>query len=368
MSDLQALLGNVLLHPHDDGPRLVYADALQEAGDVRGELISLECQLARILEDERGPQELELAAREQQLLNEHAKRWLGDWPFELLPQFSRGFPEHQHALTRDFVRLLPTLDAPLLRSFTLLDQDPGQWPQQFAAFMRLREVETLEHLTLPITFRALDAELLSNGAARALRSLCFKGGSLDDGGARLLALGLPQLRKLVFEFDAGVRDNGFKAFSRFPLTTFINRRNAMSPLTVQWPTLQRLTVDRVELGRAGAALPAMLPALTHLELYDTGLGRRGAFDLFARGHPTVRRLGLRLERVDAAVFELLGRWPALEALELSSCELDLAAVHALAASPIAHRLKCLWLRDNPLERADLTEALKAFPSLQVAGL
>lgn len=42
------LLQAVLDAPDDDGPRMVVADALQAAGDPRGEFIAIQCALAGI--------------------------------------------------------------------------------------------------------------------------------------------------------------------------------------------------------------------------------------------------------------------------------------------------------------------------------
>ena len=65
------LLAEVLAHPDDDAPRLVYADHLTEQGDPRGELITVQCALARTPPDERA----ELAAREAELLRKHGRAW-----------------------------------------------------------------------------------------------------------------------------------------------------------------------------------------------------------------------------------------------------------------------------------------------------
>lgn len=45
--DLVALVEAILAAPEDDAPRLVWADALLEAGDVRGEHVILQCERAR---------------------------------------------------------------------------------------------------------------------------------------------------------------------------------------------------------------------------------------------------------------------------------------------------------------------------------
>ena len=78
-----ALLAAIYAAPADDGPRLVYADALMERGDPRGEVIALQC----------GNRD---HARADKLLARHRAKWLGP----LAPAidatralaFERGFP------------------------------------------------------------------------------------------------------------------------------------------------------------------------------------------------------------------------------------------------------------------------------------
>ena len=64
-----ALLAAVYEDPDDDGARLVYADALLEVGDARGELIVLQCDRA-----EKGSPP---TAREQELLRMNGRAWTG---------------------------------------------------------------------------------------------------------------------------------------------------------------------------------------------------------------------------------------------------------------------------------------------------
>src|ERR1043165_6117004 len=84
------LLALVYAAPDDDGPRLVYADALLERGDPRGELIAL--QIARA----RGPISDEARAREAELLADDAR--CAGWAQPLSAvgscRFERGFPSH----------------------------------------------------------------------------------------------------------------------------------------------------------------------------------------------------------------------------------------------------------------------------------
>jgi uncharacterized protein (TIGR02996 family) len=62
------LLAAIAAAPDDDAPRMVYADALIERGDPRGEFVALSCKPARTAADDK------LIAR---ALREHGKAWLG---------------------------------------------------------------------------------------------------------------------------------------------------------------------------------------------------------------------------------------------------------------------------------------------------
>jgi uncharacterized protein (TIGR02996 family) len=83
----------ILSAPDDDTPRLTYADWLEEHGrPERAAFIRVECQLARLPDDD--PRRPDLEARERQLLAEHGEEWAGplrglvdDWTFR------RGFVE-----------------------------------------------------------------------------------------------------------------------------------------------------------------------------------------------------------------------------------------------------------------------------------
>lgn len=300
---MQALWDRVYAEPDDDDARRVLADALIERGDPRGELIAIQLQLARVPEDERGPNEQRLAEQERALLDAHGDEWTAGWPFEFRPWFIRGFPARQHA------RIQQVLDygaravaiAPTLRELVLTDEDPRRW-----SISRLIEpswVRRLRHLTLPVTFRPTDALVVSQ---LKLRSLTFAGGSLGD--AAVASLARMPLEHLAFEFDVGVRDLG--ELAELPLKTFITRGNPVRqpPASAE---LERLTVDRVEL----TVVPTRWPKLKRLELFETKLGRKRLRDLLDGGHPNVRRLGIRGERLDPAELELRLRWPALEVLE-----------------------------------------------------
>jgi len=70
------LFGDILDQPHNDEPRLRYADWLEERNDPLGEFIRVQCRLARPKANH--VDFFELANRERELLADHENKWIGD--------------------------------------------------------------------------------------------------------------------------------------------------------------------------------------------------------------------------------------------------------------------------------------------------
>jgi uncharacterized protein (TIGR02996 family) len=89
----EALLGAVIERPDDDGPRLVYADWLEEHDEpARAEFIRVQCSLARL--PAKDPRQPALQHREQELLGQYGWVWaeafapvVSEWAYR------RGFIE-----------------------------------------------------------------------------------------------------------------------------------------------------------------------------------------------------------------------------------------------------------------------------------
>src|SRR4051794_4580817 len=92
MNHDEAFLADIIEHPDDDVPRLVYADWLDEHDQAeRAELIRVQVELAGAPEAGRAE---ELRQREAALLADHAQEWLGPLRrFVERPQYRRGFVE-----------------------------------------------------------------------------------------------------------------------------------------------------------------------------------------------------------------------------------------------------------------------------------
>src|SRR5581483_5981629 len=105
MSDRGAFLRAIRDRPHDDAPRLVYADWLDEHGDPeRAEFIRTQCELARGVADP--ARAAALAKREEFLLKKHRAAWEKEIPAWARRQvgFARGMVNHVQSTVRDFLK------------------------------------------------------------------------------------------------------------------------------------------------------------------------------------------------------------------------------------------------------------------------
>lgn len=100
MHATEHFLAEIREHRYDDGPRLIYADWLDECYDVMGEFIRLQCagrQLATRADRQRA------ARRADELSERYRRQWIGrHFRDEYQLRFQRGFPEHAIVSDRCF--------------------------------------------------------------------------------------------------------------------------------------------------------------------------------------------------------------------------------------------------------------------------
>jgi uncharacterized protein (TIGR02996 family) len=361
--DLAAILAN----PDDDGPRLVYADWLLQREDPRGELITVQCELAR-RDDDDTTEHRRLKRRESLLLSEHASAWLG--PLAAAADkwtFRRGFLDHLALRERPRPEDLDAW-APLLTSLDLgwTRNDAGACAA-LLSLPRVRRLTTMHHsaevarflaaqpavaarlreLTLHGLGTAAVANLVELSALASLEALDVGYGSLGDDGIRaiaaspmtLRALGLYQSRITALGVEvlaaaprlAGLRalDLGDNAIGAAGIAALVAAPAARCLVTLG---LVRTKLDRA----AAAAIGAAFPQLAALDLLGNSLRADGAEALLGTGG--------------------LG---ALRELVLQQCRLGDAGVAHLAASPIATHLEVLSLRSNLLTDAAARALAKA---------
>jgi uncharacterized protein (TIGR02996 family) len=99
VTDDEAFLAAIRADPDDDTARLVYADWLDERGDVRGEWLRVQCELARMPQSD--PRHAPLLAREGALREQVDDDWLrlvGHPRIENCVEFDFRCPKTWHAL------------------------------------------------------------------------------------------------------------------------------------------------------------------------------------------------------------------------------------------------------------------------------
>jgi uncharacterized protein (TIGR02996 family) len=294
----------VRANPHDDAPRLVFADWLEEAGDRQAELIRVQVELARL-----PPLDLragELQRVETQLLDECAEQWLA--PLRALGAsgvsrrcFQRGLIERVRMTGADFLQHGEELCR--------------QAPALFA--LELREVAGV----MP--------QLVRRELPQQVTLLDLGSCKLEQRELELLA-GAPW-RQQIAELSL--------AFNQ------INDPAAARLAQSDWPKLSRLNLSVNRLGPAGvAALTARLLA------------------------PRLTQLSLAVNKIGDAGLEQLAQSPwakTLAELDLGTTDITAAGVVRLTMSPLLQSLRWLSLRGNKLGSiSDRTlAALAAAPHL-----
>jgi uncharacterized protein (TIGR02996 family) len=103
-----ALMKEILAAPDDDTPRLVFADVLTQEGDPQGELIVVQCALAKLAPSD--PKRAELVKRERALLRKPelvAQDEALRQEFPIVPRWRRGFIS-EIGISADWLKKLGT--------------------------------------------------------------------------------------------------------------------------------------------------------------------------------------------------------------------------------------------------------------------
>jgi hypothetical protein len=246
----------------------VYADALVEAGDPRGEYIQLE------LSSEGGA-----AQRAVRLLRVNEKAWLASFRDSLVSwTWRRGFLAEIEALSRP---LVGTVDAILgahpVEKITLRELDRPSLAALVPAFRRLRAL-------------ALDAGLLAKDVALiepldGLGELDLSGILLGDAGVRRLPP-VPRLKAL----NCAIGDGGATALAEMPDLVDADLRvnpirDAGARALARSRSLRRLELASTYIGDAGAAALLENSRLEWLTLRNNTLGPSIVTALRARFGP-----------------------------------------------------------------------------------
>jgi uncharacterized protein (TIGR02996 family) len=274
-----AFLQAISEDPDNDSLRLIYADWLEELGQIaRADFIRVQCQLAGLPEGD--PRRQELEAREQTLLKEHGREWAGPLMDRVKGcQFRRGFVDtvkgdrdallaHAGELFRAqplrcVCFLPPRLPYHPARHFSAPPGGP-LYQRLAAACPRLVRISVADFYGNCLGDRGVKALADSPVPFR----LCWLGlgfTEVGDVGARALAesSSFPHLRTLKLNQNRELGPRAVEALSRSPFLT----------------GLRALDLSYSPIGDAGIEAIAQSPnllRLTNLNLAFSGLGSRGA--------------------------------------------------------------------------------------------
>lgn len=385
---MKQLWAAVLASPAEDAPRLVYADALTERDDPRGEFIVLQCKLAA---GRLGPADAKRArARETELLDAHRQEWFG--PFEKWLRERDSYALGHVEVRRGFVarcRLMITGPSDLATMFEkapLIDElelrgDATPTTPRLAQLKRLEAegecaasmagagalLDGLEVLSLVFASFAQPKVALELEALALLETLKVERISTTKVSLPkqlevlhwtgelqhllpVLSRGLPSLRSLSLP---GVEiDQDFRKL----LQSFA-------------PQLEVLAIDGARFGKGQleALLRTPWPRLKTLDLSNIGLGVDGAKLVAAMKAPKLEALDLTWTRVkDEGAVAVLSS-PLLSSLR----EISLRAnkLTAAAVAPVLkrkHQLRLLNLKKNDLGAGELKKLEKALPETRLS--
>jgi uncharacterized protein (TIGR02996 family) len=403
----QAFLDSIIAAPDDDAPRLVYADWLSSEGDPRGELITLQCQLARLdADDER---RIPLERREQRVLLEHGHAWLGrkrsgkltrglrsslsGSPLQISvegPELFARAPISDltvHGLKPEEVATIAQLPfVPRVIELSIVNGTLGddglrrlldgpQWrgvrrlrlhncdlgPGAVAALLAWPGARQLDALQVGARLGGAAVALLGRAPQLAqLQALTLHGALLDSRADFLARPALPEVAALDLSNNA-LGDDGVAQIVRLPALHRCRRL--------------MLGHNDLELGAATALAPAGLAAVEVLDLSMSNLGPQG-FATVSDGFPALTSLGLfrastgdvgvgilaqsplrKLAHLNLSVCGITrtgvraigdGPWRALESLDLSGADLGEAGARALVEAPALRSLRSLSLRNANL--------------------
>lgn len=342
-----AFLPLILARDHDDGPRLIYADYLDES-DVsadrgRADLIRIQCTLAGLPEHHphRSP--------------------LADAEAELLRQFLPTWTDHLRDLAVGFEFRRGLLDAICVDAATFLTK--GDELFRRTPVRRLRFLDTGRHVDrlacCPLLAGVRELDLCGNdlgdgGVNVFLRSphltalteldLSFNG--IDDGGVRLIARSgaFPRLRALLLTDNGRIGSEGLRELADAPylagLRTLDVSGNDVDDAGVKevvesrW--LTRLHTFRVFANRVGDAGAVALAGST---LLSRSLDRTPVLDL---------RQNV-IGPAGATALAASARLRTTTDIDLSANEIGDDGIRSLAASPRLKRLRRLAVRRNRIK-------------------
>ena len=310
-----ALLDEIRARPDDDGPRLVFADALSERGDPWGELIVAGCELARLAREGVVDAERRRALQDRCRVIRH-RRWR-ERSLTFDARLERGFCASVD-IARDEVKQVEGYEFAALREVKLWVSSVGL--TALAGWQSLRHVDRL--LLRGVTGHR---HYITDGEAAEQRSARTTALEQIAQRARLSSMELNDV-----DFDAGEVDQLTASALRKSMRRFVVVSSPREAADARWPALEQLGL--VDLRLTGGDVERMLgrPELASLFALDMS---RNAFG-------------------EAGMHAILDRaLPHLRALRIGRTSQPTSGLTALARSSLAQRLHALSVGEERGGRA-----------------
>jgi uncharacterized protein (TIGR02996 family) len=360
-TDEQPFLDAVFARYQDDGPRLIYADFLEDAGDAeRAELVRVQLALARLPDEHE--RRHELANRENELHNAQRNRFtsgLGGLIKNV--EFRRGVPDSVTVDTAVFLERGDGLFASVrVRKLRLLDE-AGLLPKLIHSPL-LTHVRELDLCDNGLGNGGVDL-LTRSPHLKHLEELDLSFNGMDDRGVTALARAssLPALTALALNDNVAITADGVKALAESPF----------------FAGLMDLDVAGNDIGEAGVRFALESPALARLRslklnrnpIGDAGVTALARSALLGRMLARMAKLELRGHAngpIGADGAAALAASPAMAkcaVLDLTGNELGDAGLAALAASPHFAALRVLKLGRNQITDAGVVAIRAELPVL-----
>ena len=357
-TDEQPFLDAVFARFADDGPRLLYADFLDDSGaPERAELIRVQLALARLSEDD--PLRPALCDRQDELLTRNRAAWTAHLAGLVeTVDFRRGVPDSASVDAATFLERGEELFARLrVRRLSLRDAAPVM--TKLAASPLLARVRELDLCNCDLGNGGVNL-LARSPFLENLHALDLGFNRIEDSGVNLLARSsaFPNLTTLALNDNDTIGDAGATALAESPF----------------FAGLTGLDLSGNDIGDAGLGAVIASKSLTRLHslrvtgnrIGDAGVARLARAPLFARVTKTQPELSLRANMIGPAGAAALAACPALAActaLDLSHNYLSDSGVAALLRSPHIGRLQALRLGRNQLTDNGVSACCELFGRL-----
>ncbi|HEY0992146.1 MAG TPA: TIGR02996 domain-containing protein [Kofleriaceae bacterium] len=313
-----ALLDEIRARPDDDGPRLVFADALADRGDPWGELIVAGCELARLARE--GVVDAERRSALQDRCREIQQQRWEERSLTLDASLERGFCTS--------VELFHDGEATQVEGYEFAALREANLPVSGAALGALADCPLLGHI---------DRLMLSGKHRRHFPTRLEWAENLSACATALRKIG-ERARPASVELSyADLDGEGLNHLAASPLRESLKRfavtHSPRTAINLGWPALEELTLHAVRLTSTDVERVLRRPALASLATLDLSYNAIG----------------------DAGMRAILDReLPGLRTLRILNTNQPESGAIALARSQLVRRLAALWVGEphpEPTARA-----------------